>query len=697
MKSLPSKNLAMTSSTPSISGARTDRKLLASKFTLNLEAPKEQKTYSVLPGDITARVLLPKVASKIQLRKQPSMAGSQISQVKLAPSIKLPSLGLGNTKNQPHAHFRTASLAVPYELDRLQSKHSRQTSQADGESARLQTSFHESQKSSDTRQPVMNHLLAEMDEVSSVDKPRHHETHPSAVTGRDPLHKEDALASRSLDASGDEASSANALLLHASKSNDQESSRPVFSKLKRIPIVRKSVSQSGAAPLRKHNRKSELQEVYIKRLEKEKKTMCNSLESNVIFARSWIHQVEQSHRSESELAIQISKCTRWKDRLHTMLKHKLQNIVLHLRVGLRTIASDLLTQYSLLSIIEPIREEVSSSFSPSLCLLVLRMSFELCWVSKNKFLATEHAIAGYTIADIFFESKDLLFWSKMLGNCYRDRRMYQESLDSFKKFLLLAWIQSDMIEEFNAFDSIGMCYFYLADKRRSHQFHYKAMTGDSELENTDLMNSVKLKHQIDRKKRTGFLQTKDVFYRFNLMKTITRNPAILKDKFLSATIAPFLSSNSQFDESALKPVPESNTKIRIVSKPNEYGEQLREAISNQYKANFTEQGMLECLRKSNPSKYSMVESGQLKLHANSLSGIDLKGNFDTSKVDSTYLTHLSQNKSAESFVNCLEYKGTTEEVCLEYISPDIKPKLKAKLQDYLVLFDTMLFNLRPNN
>jgi hypothetical protein len=448
--------------------------------------------------------------------------------------------------------------------------------------------------------------------------------------------------------------------------------------------------------LNRPNKRSQLQESCMRRLDKEKQTMSMSLESNSIFAFSWMEEIKLAHGSEQNLLEQVQKKLAWKERLYIIIRHKLQRIVSHLRVGRKTLNSDLLTQYSLLSIIEPIREEVSTSYSPFLCLMVLRMATELCWMAKNKFLATEHAIAGYTVADIYFENRELLFWSKMLGNCYRDRRMYQESLDCYKKCLLLSWTQGEMIEEFNALDFIGMCYFYLGDKRRSHLFHYKAMTGDSELENADLIKSVKLKHQIDRKKRLNFIQTKDIFYRFSLMRTITKNPSAMKERFFSSSIAPFLSSNTQFDESALRQIPENSSKMRIVSKPNEYGEELREAISNQYKANFTEEGMLECLKKSNPSKYSMVQRGQLKLQAESLNGIDLKGNFDTSKVDSTFLTHLSQNKSAESFVNCLEYKGTNEEVCLEYISPDIKPRLKAKLQEYLLLFDTLLFNLRSH-
>ena len=67
-----------------------------------------------------------------------------------------------------------------------------------------------------------------------------------------------------------------------------------------------------------------------------------------------------------------------------------------------------------------------------------------------------------------------------LGYCHRLQKDHEKALAYFKKQLEVAWEQRDEEGELNAYDNMGLEYFYLGDIEKSSYYHDRMVRGKVE-------------------------------------------------------------------------------------------------------------------------------------------------------------------------------------------------------------------------
>ena len=122
-----------------------------------------------------------------------------------------------------------------------------------------------------------------------------------------------------------------------------------------------------------------------------------------------------------------------------------------------------------------------------MCLLTLKLLIEVNLLAKDYYIAGRLSLSATVIADIFLDNRELLYNLEILGKCNRDLHRYSEAIDCFKKQMFMSWIVKDMSSELSAYDNLGLCYFYLNEPSKAQRYHSRFINGDSELENTDLI------------------------------------------------------------------------------------------------------------------------------------------------------------------------------------------------------------------
>jgi hypothetical protein len=78
------------------------------------------------------------------------------------------------------------------------------------------------------------------------------------------------------------------------------------------------------------------------------------------------------------------------------------------------------------------------------------------------------------------DNKLKLLAYKYLGYCFHNLELHDFALKCFKKELDLAWDTKEIAMEFDAYDNIGLQYYYMGDIVRATFYHDKMMMGTTE-------------------------------------------------------------------------------------------------------------------------------------------------------------------------------------------------------------------------
>ena len=417
--------------------------------------------------------------------------------------------------------------------------------------------------------------------------------------------------------------------------------------------------------------------------------MVSKLEKNSIFYKEWNEAITESNHESIELSGLLENCFTIKKKLVTLLKFKLNSILKILKDFQKVISQEKVTQTLINTGLGPLKQELASAFYPQLSISCLRLITEMHLASRDYQTAAKSAHAWFMLADIFGESADMLSAVEVIGHCQRDQRLYSECLSSYWKQVYLAWSINDVIHELRAYDNLGLAFFYLNDTEKAIFYHTKAVKGESELEAGDAAHKMGERYIEERKRKKHTINLKNQFYRYSLMKDILVDEDYLGKPESMKFVEPLLTNFDIFDGSPIKAPKreESKGKLRIVLKPTPLGNRLKDLREKQFKCNFTKDGLLHSLRRSNPVKFDLIERGVLQLDSQMLQEIDLR---DGANINSNILTHQSQNKSAEAFVSYHNFSSLESDICLEYITIDIKSKLQQKISTYSCLFLSIL-------
>jgi len=98
--------------------------------------------------------------------------------------------------------------------------------------------------------------------------------------------------------------------------------------------------------------------------------------------------------------------------------------------------------------------------------------------------AYEHFAIQKTLADRnqLFEIKMLAY--ERLGICCQKKQLYKDAIIHFKKYLELAWDLDNPSAELDAYDYMGIQYYYMGDIERAEYYHDRAMRGKNEAPNS---------------------------------------------------------------------------------------------------------------------------------------------------------------------------------------------------------------------
>lgn len=459
------------------------------------------------------------------------------------------------------------------------------------------------------------------------------------------------------------------------------------------------------------------QDYYLKKLKKSIRILAENLEANDILAKSWLEEVKARNQGKS-IIFQIDKLDNFKDKITCLVKSKLDSIIPMLKQTLKVTSQERLSQSTIKAFFPQIRKELAASLLPFLSIMILTLMTQILMESRDYFEGTLLAKVLFTISDIFFEHIEMLKSIETQGKCLKNRRLYFEAIETFRIQLFLSWSLNDMFSEMRAYDNLGLGYFYTNELEKAHKYHLKSVRAVSELEDSDLNKNMLTRLAHDKKKRLAYLGSKNLFFRYSLSADLVEDPNRLNDVSLKSELSRLQCNFTQFDESAVRPLkPEISKKIRISKKLDDFGLKLKHLKEKQFTASFSKEGLMHSLALSNPKKHEMIETGLIEVEPNMLENIDLRDEFGSATSVCTLLTHQSQNKSAESFVNYHSFhpdqKGPLDgqlpterqipesseipqrevEICLEYISTDIRGKLKKNIGDWIYLLEIISLNI----
>ena len=86
-----------------------------------------------------------------------------------------------------------------------------------------------------------------------------------------------------------------------------------------------------------------------------------------------------------------------------------------------------------------------------------------------------------------------------LGYCHRLLKDHEKALSYYKKQLEIAWDEQDEEGELNAYDSMGLEYFYLGDIEKSSYYHDRMVRG--KLESDSSVTKSVSKNLLENKRR----------------------------------------------------------------------------------------------------------------------------------------------------------------------------------------------------
>lgn len=419
--------------------------------------------------------------------------------------------------------------------------------------------------------------------------------------------------------------------------------------------------------------------------------MVSKLEKNNIYFREWSEAIQVSNADDQQFINEFQFAQTVKQKMVITMKSKINSLTKILREFQKTISQEKVTQTLIFEQLLPFKKSLASGFFPPLCLLGLQLMTDIHIAAKDHKAAAKTARTTFILADLFGDVNLMISSIETYANCQRDQRLYFECLQNYWKQLYLAWSAKDPVAELRAYDNLGLAFYYLNDPERAYFYHRKAIKGESDLEAGAAAHLMGDRYIEEKKRKMQILTTKNLFYRFSLMKEMVTDLDYLDKPGSMVFVEPLLTNFSIFDSSPIKALKkDASKKQKIVLKPTQLGNELKILREKQFKCNFTKDGLLSSLKRSNPVKYDLIQRGILQLDAQMLSEIDLK---DGNRVNSNLLTHQSQNKSAEAFVSYHNFSAMEADICLEYITIDIKSKLKQKMEDMISLLSSIIHRL----
>ena len=414
-----------------------------------------------------------------------------------------------------------------------------------------------------------------------------------------------------------------------------------------------------------------------------------NLDTNSIMRREWLDLVIEDNKEHPELIIKIENSKTNKEKLWALAQFKLEKVMSLLKSFLKTISQEKVTQSVVNSSFEGLRQEAATAYFPYLSILVLKFMTDIHIASRDLSEASVTSKGILLISDMFDHSSEMLESLEIVGNCQRDKRLYKECLETYYKQLYMAWSLSDIRREIRAYDNIGLAYFYLNNVERAYKFHSKAVSAESELESGDAAKKMGERYLLERKRKTQHISTKDQCYRFKVMKQVITDRNCFDQEIIMSGIRPMLTNFAVFDESPIRPfeIDNNSQQFRLVTKTNATSLNLKRLRDSQFKCNFTKDGLMNSLYKSNPLKLDLIKSGMLRVDSHMLKNINLR---EGSHLTSTLLTHQSQNKSAEAFMSYHNFVNSSADICLEYITADIKSRLRNKVNEYSSIISNII-------
>ena len=73
-----------------------------------------------------------------------------------------------------------------------------------------------------------------------------------------------------------------------------------------------------------------------------------------------------------------------------------------------------------------------------------------------------------------------------MGKCYQQAKEYHNAIKCFKKMLEIAWQIDNVDDEMNAYEMIGLQYYYLNDLERSKYYHSRMQRGRQETKDSKI-------------------------------------------------------------------------------------------------------------------------------------------------------------------------------------------------------------------
>jgi len=271
------------------------------------------------------------------------------------------------------------------------------------------------------------------------------------------------------------------------------------------------------------------------------------------------------------------------------------------------------------------------------------------------------------LSDLFGEYRILMKAKEKLGFCLRELKNHEEALKCFKLQVQLAWIFKSREYEIRGYDNIGVQYFYLNEIEAATKYHQFSIQGNSQVENEFLMKVTHKRFKEEKEKKHDMLRTKNSYFPYETLARLLRGEHDWKLSSLSKVLELNL---GLLEDSFIKAMPASSKpRIRLPDVGN-----LKSSTRSrkQYTCSFTKDGYENYLMKSNPIKYQMLKEGIIDMDMVAIQNVKLYDNIKDFNGKQMFFMHQSQNKAAESFLGYHNFSKNNAEICLEFITTDIR-------------------------
>lgn len=355
-----------------------------------------------------------------------------------------------------------------------------------------------------------------------------------------------------------------------------------------------------------------------------------------------------------------------------------------------TIKNEILTQFTLTGLIQQVLTVIGETM-----IYELYVKFVLFLADLLMTLSDYHgAIRLYqvmrVISDLFDDLKTQQTVYCNLGECYKIVGDYKNSLHNFELFLHTSWFLEDLKNELKAYDRIGMIYYYQNDLEKAQRYHLRSLLPDSALENQGFNSMVKSRIVEESNRKNRLFTNKDLYFKFELSRDLLLFKDEVDEYIKLRSIGQFLTSVFAVDNLAVLGPVKTNFGTRD-DKHASLPIKIIVSKKQKYQADFTPEGYTRSMMLSNPAKYFMIMDGTMKLDETNTRNINLYDKTYTSVEDQKMLSHLSTNNTKVAFSK----SSMQREVCLQFLQPHCKEKMKAKvdaLNDEVLEFIEFLIN-----